>query len=87
MILSTINRTFLSYFSTILVAEKILNLVPNGVHDWKAYVKPEEILEVGKKNSFLLDKISGLAPIPSVKGFQWIRTKASFANYIISLKN
>ena len=28
IILSTINRNFLSYFTTILIAEKILKLVP-----------------------------------------------------------
>ena len=87
IILSTINRNYFSYITTILFAEKILKLVPNGVHDWKYYVKPEEILEVGKNNNINLDKICGLTPIPGLKGFQWIRTNNTYANYIISLKN
>ena len=64
-----------------------LKLGPNGIHDWKAYVKPDEILKEAEDNNFVLDKISGLAPIPSFSGFQWIRTEVNFANYIISLKN
>ena len=87
IILSTINRNLFSYLTTILFAEKILKLVPNGIHDWKAYVKPEEILTEAENSNLLLDKICGLAPIPSFRGFQWIRTEVNFANYIISLKN
>lgn len=87
IILSTINRNYFSYITTILFAEKILKLVPDGVHDWKYYVKPIEVLEVGKKSNIILDKISGLTPIPSLNGFQWIRTNNSYGNYIISLKN
>ena len=87
LILSTINRNFFSYLSTILFSEKILKLVPNGVHDWNYYVKPEEILKEGKENNLSLDKISGLCPIPTLKGFQWVRSRASYANYIIALKN
>ena len=87
LILSTINRNYFSYLSTIFFAEKILKLVPKGIHDWKAYVKPEEILEAGNINKFVLDKICGLSPFPTLKGIEWIRTHTTIANYIISLKN
>ncbi|CAG8447161.1 8335_t:CDS:2 [Acaulospora morrowiae] len=43
LFLSTISRTPLSYFLTILLAEKILGVVPNGTHDFSGYIRPDEI--------------------------------------------
>ena len=87
IIFSTINKSVLSYFTTIFLAEKILKLVPSKTHDWDMYVKPEEILEVAEKFSLRLDKIKGLAAIPSLQGFKWIRINNTKANYIISIIN
>tara|TARA_Y100000589_G_C27114317_1_gene613571 strand:- start:789 stop:1349 length:561 start_codon:yes stop_codon:yes gene_type:complete len=87
LILSTINRTFFSYLSTILIAEKILKLVPDSIHDWNLYLKPNEIIEHCEKSKMQLDKLSGLFPIPSMRGIQWIRTKNYSSNYILSIIN
>ncbi|CAG8464643.1 10762_t:CDS:2, partial [Acaulospora colombiana] len=43
LFLSTISRTPLSYILTILVAEKILGIIPNGTHDFSHYLRPDEI--------------------------------------------
>ena len=85
IIFSTINKSYLSYFTTIFLAEKVLKLVPSKTHNWDMYVKPEEILEVAKKFSFRLDKIKGMVAIPSLQGFKWIRIDNTKANYIISI--
>ena len=87
IIFSTINKSYLSYFTTIFLAEKVLKLVPSETHNWDMYVKPEEILEVAQKFSFRLDKIKGLVAIPSLQGFKWIRIDNTKANYIISIIN
>ncbi len=87
IIFSTINKSVLSYFTTIFLAEKIFKLVPSKTHDWDMYVRPEEILKVAEKFSFRLDKIKGLAAIPSLQGFKWIRINNTKANYIISIIN
>ena len=87
IIISTINRNLFSYISTILVAEKIFNLVPSGTHDWNKYIKPNEIIEYAEKHNYLLDKKTGLLPIPSAKNFNWIRTGSTCNNYILSLIN
>ena len=87
IIFSTINKSFLSYITTILLAEKILRLVPTKTHDWNMYIKPEEILEIAETFKFKLDKIKGLVAIPSLRGFEWIRTNNTKANYIISIIN
>ena len=87
VILSTINRNFFSYLSTIIIAEKLLKIVPNGTHNWNKYIKPNEIIECSEKYNIYLDKKLGLLPIPFGKNFKWIRTKSISSNYILSLIN
>ncbi len=85
IIFSTINRNCISYISTIFIAEKVLKIVPNNTHNWNMYVKPEEILNLCKEKNLKLDKIKGLLAIPTLKGFNWIRTNNTKTNYIISI--
>ena len=87
IIISTINRNFLSYFTTILIAEKILKLVPRGTHAWNKYVKPEEIIKFYEKYNLKLDKKVGLLPLPLRKNFKWVRTSNISSNYILSIVN
>ncbi len=87
IIISTINRSFFSYISTILIAEKILKIVPDNIHDWNLYLKPTEIYEFSKKFKIKMDKLTGLLPFPGINGLEWIRTKNTSANYITSLTN
>ena len=87
IIFSTINKSFLSYITTIFLAEKVLKLVPLKTHDWDMYVKPEEILDIAQKLKLSLDKIKGLVAIPTLQGFKWIRVNNTKANYIISIIN
>jgi 2-polyprenyl-6-hydroxyphenyl methylase/3-demethylubiquinone-9 3-methyltransferase len=43
LILSTLNRTTKSFCLAIVAAEHILGLIPAGTHDWKKFIKPEEL--------------------------------------------
>ena len=87
LIISTINRNFFSYLSTIIIAERILKIVPKDTHDWNKYIKPEEIVRCSEKRNIFLDKKSGLLPIPIGKNFKWIRINNVTSNYILSLIN
>ncbi len=87
IVFSTINRNKISYLTTILFAERILNLVPKNTHSWEKYVKPEEICDFAAQENLKLDKIRGLLPVPTLKGFNWIRVKNTKVNYIVSFKN
>lgn len=40
---STIARTNTSWFTTKLVAEELLRIVPRGTHDWSQYIQPSEL--------------------------------------------
>ena len=43
MILSTINRNFLSFFLAVVCAEYLLGLLPRGTHEYKSLVRPGEL--------------------------------------------
>lgn len=43
MIVATLNRTVRAYLLAILAAEHILRWLPKGTHDWKRFLKPDEI--------------------------------------------
>ena len=43
LILATLNRTIKSFLFGIVGAEYVLRLLPIGTHDWRAFVKPQEI--------------------------------------------
>lgn len=45
LFLSTIARTPLSYFLTILAAEKMFRLVEPGTHTFSKFVNPEELVD------------------------------------------
>ncbi|KAH0612122.1 uncharacterized protein H6S33_010174 [Morchella sextelata] len=41
--LSTISRSWISYLTTVFVAEDVLGIVPRGTHDWSKYLNAEEL--------------------------------------------
>ncbi|WP_366873827.1 bifunctional 2-polyprenyl-6-hydroxyphenol methylase/3-demethylubiquinol 3-O-methyltransferase UbiG [uncultured Shewanella sp.] len=43
MIMATLNRTLKSYLVGILGAEYLMRYLPIGTHDWRFFVKPQEI--------------------------------------------
>ena len=43
IVLSTIARTWTSWFTTKFVAEEVVRLVPRGTHEWEKYVNEEEL--------------------------------------------
>nr|XP_021154185.1 ubiquinone biosynthesis O-methyltransferase, mitochondrial isoform X2 [Columba livia] len=43
LFITTINKTQLSYILGIVVAEKIIGVVPEGTHKWEKFVPPEEL--------------------------------------------
>jgi len=60
-ILSTLNRTPLSYMLGIVAAERVLGWVPPGTHDWNKFVTPEEVSSAILSESHLIPgNVSGL---------------------------
>lgn len=48
----TINRTFKSKLIMIWLLEDILKRLPQGMHDWNNFIKPEEMISIMQKSGF-----------------------------------
>jgi 2-polyprenyl-6-hydroxyphenyl methylase/3-demethylubiquinone-9 3-methyltransferase len=55
----TINRTFRSHLITIWLLEEILEEIPRGIHDWKKFIKPEELTDLMQHNGLSNFEIKG----------------------------
>ncbi|USO01165.1 MAG: bifunctional 2-polyprenyl-6-hydroxyphenol methylase/3-demethylubiquinol 3-O-methyltransferase UbiG [Alphaproteobacteria bacterium] len=58
-VLSTINRTKLSRWMVIGLAENILKLLPEGTHDWNKFITPAEIARYVRACSGILCDVQG----------------------------
>jgi 2-polyprenyl-6-hydroxyphenyl methylase / 3-demethylubiquinone-9 3-methyltransferase len=45
LVMGTLNRTPLSYVKAIVAAEYVLGWLPKGTHDWRKFVRPNELDE------------------------------------------
>lgn len=66
LLLSTINRSALSYASAILAAEYLLGLLPRGTHDYSRFIRPSELAEWLRSAGFELKDIAGMSYIPGL---------------------
>ena len=83
IILSTINKTFLSKLFVIDMAERVLKKIPMGTHHYKKFIKPSEIKDIFQNYNFDIRTIKGinLNPISN----NWKLTDNKSINYIVSL--
>jgi polyprenyldihydroxybenzoate methyltransferase / 3-demethylubiquinol 3-O-methyltransferase len=84
--LSTINRDFVSWFTTIFMGEHILKIVPLGTHTFSKYIKEAEIREFAEtlRDDFEIIDSKGCAYLPAVG---WFYTQTpKIGNYMMALK-
>jgi 2-polyprenyl-6-hydroxyphenyl methylase/3-demethylubiquinone-9 3-methyltransferase len=60
MFIATLNKTLKSYVFAIVGAEYILKWLPIGTHDWEKFVKPNDLINISKKNNLILKKLDGM---------------------------
>ena len=60
MFVATLNKTLKSYAFAIVGAEYILKWLPVGTHDWEKFIKPDELINILKKNDVKLDRLDGM---------------------------
>jgi polyprenyldihydroxybenzoate methyltransferase/3-demethylubiquinol 3-O-methyltransferase len=82
---STIARSWVSYLTTILAAERILGIVPPGTHDWGKYVNVEEIERYLAKEGWGETKIMGCAYIPGL-GWKEVKGGEKVGNYFFGVR-
>ena len=64
LVFDTINRTYRSYIGAIVLAQDVFKLVPPNCHDWRLFIKPEELSFLLQSQGFLTDSslFRGMAP-------------------------
>ena len=80
MFVATLNKTLKSYLFAILGAEYFLQWLPIGTHDWEKFVKPEDLINILKKNNLRLDELHGMK-FNLIKD-QWNLSSDKSVNYI-----
>ena len=61
---STINRNLKSFVFAILGAEYILNILPQGTHDFEKLIKPSELRNYIDKSGLFFEEIRGMSYLP-----------------------
>jgi 2-polyprenyl-6-hydroxyphenyl methylase/3-demethylubiquinone-9 3-methyltransferase len=80
MFVATLNKTLKSYLFAIIGAEYILRWLPIGTHEWEKFLKPEDLINLQKKNNMNLKKIDGMK-FDIIKDF-WSLSNDKSVNYI-----
>lgn len=70
--MSTINRTAVSYLTTILVAEHLMKMVPIGTHTWSKYINEGELRRfIDEQPDMQFVSSEGCMFVPGVQS--WVR--------------
>jgi 2-polyprenyl-6-hydroxyphenyl methylase/3-demethylubiquinone-9 3-methyltransferase len=81
MFVSTLNKTLKSYVFAIVGAEYILKWLPIGTHDWEKFIKPEDLINISRKNNLLLKKLDGMKF--NILDNSWKVSEDTSVNYIV----
>tara|TARA_B110000014_G_C19935843_1_gene484189 strand:- start:65 stop:784 length:720 start_codon:yes stop_codon:yes gene_type:complete len=85
LIISTINRNFISFMGAIFIAEKIFKWIPSGTHNYNKFIKPEELKKELLMNKFKVIDISGLIFNPIKRSWS-ITKKNTKINYFCTVQ-
>jgi 2-polyprenyl-6-hydroxyphenyl methylase/3-demethylubiquinone-9 3-methyltransferase len=83
LIIATLNRTWQSWLLGIVAAEYVLRWLPKGTHDWKQFVRPEEIVEPLRTHGLSAHHLQGIHFNPL--SWQWHYSENTSVNYLITL--
>ena len=80
MFVATLNKPLKSYLFAIIGAEYVLRWLPIGTHQWEKFVKPNQLIDILRKNSFKLDRLDGVKFNPVTN--EWKLSGDKSVNYI-----
>uniref|UniRef100_A0A1B0CUX1 Ubiquinone biosynthesis O-methyltransferase, mitochondrial n=1 Tax=Lutzomyia longipalpis TaxID=7200 RepID=A0A1B0CUX1_LUTLO len=78
--LSTLNKTTLSYFLGIILAQDVLKLLPKNTHEWDKFISPTETQRILEKNNCSVIMVNGLLYCPLNNVWEW--SNSTDVNYI-----
>ncbi|NXX88805.1 COQ3 protein, partial [Centropus bengalensis] len=86
LFITTINKTQLSYVLGVVVAEKIIGIVPEGTHEWEKFVPPEELERLLESNGFSVKTVNGMLYNPLSGSWSWMEnTSINYAMHAVKL--
>ena len=85
VIISTINRTQFAKYFGIFLAENILKWIPKNTHDYKKFIKPDDLKKILKKNKYEFKNLEGMNYNPLLR--EWSLSKTIYPiNYFCTAK-
>lgn len=81
IIISTLNRNYLSYALAIFLAENVFFAAPKGTHQLEKFVTPDELTEWLQESGCFVTKIHGMSYLPIINKWNWVESTS--VNYII----
>lgn len=85
LVMSTIARTWTSWFTTNLVAEDILGIVPKGTHDWNKYINDDELRRYFMDKGWSSPRVMGVIYVPGL-GWKEVQGSEKVGNYFFAVR-
>jgi len=82
---ATLNRTPLSYLLAIVMAERVLRIVPNGTHQYERFITPQELAGWAHHSGLADSAFSGMLYWPFLRRSSLIRSTA--VNYLAHFRH
>ena len=81
MIVATINRTLRSFMLAIIGAEYVLKWLPKGTHDWRRFLRPDEVRCMVEAHDLVLNELMGISFNPFTRS--WRLSGDTSVNYML----
>jgi ubiquinone biosynthesis O-methyltransferase len=86
LVMSTMARTWTSWFTTNFMAEDVLGIVPKGTHDWNKYINEEELRRYFvDKPGWVCPRTLGVVYVPGV-GWKEVQGSERLGNYFFAIR-
>lgn len=85
LVMSTIARTWVSWFTTNFMAEDVLGIVPKGTHDWKKYLNEGELRDFLAGQGWGSPMVQGVVYVPGL-GWKEVSGSEKVGNYFFAVR-
>nr|XP_033795513.1 ubiquinone biosynthesis O-methyltransferase, mitochondrial isoform X2 [Geotrypetes seraphini] len=86
LFITTLNKTMMSYALGIVMAERIMGIVPAGTHDWEKFISPEELERLLESNGFVMETLNGMLYNPLSGSWHWMEnTSLNYAIHAVKI--
>ncbi|KAF7539854.1 hypothetical protein G7Z17_g12324 [Cylindrodendrum hubeiense] len=85
LVMSTIARTWVSWFTTNFMAEDVLGIVPKGTHDWNKYLNEGELRGFLAGRGWSSPMVQGVMYVPGL-GWKEVQGSERVGNYFFAVR-